>query len=123
MGPWPPLEVTYSLKKVPTFPGPSVQTPLVHEKPAVMTVSGCGVAEAGGVVEAWSVSVACGPVGVGVTCDPIGVDVGVVNELVGVGVRDRWLAETELGTRSPSSSKLVAMMAMSILFITTSSKA
>ena len=75
------------MKKVPTFPGPSVQTPLVHEKPAVMTVSGWGVAEAAGVVEAWSVNVGCGPVGVGVTCDPVGVDVGVRGELVGVGVR------------------------------------
>ena len=69
---------------------------MVHENPAVITVSGWGVAVAGGVVEAWSVSVGCGPVGVGVTWDPVGVDVGVVSELVGVGVRrDPWLAETE----------------------------
>jgi hypothetical protein len=82
------------LKNVPTFPGPSVQTPLVQEKPAVMTVSGCGVAEAGGVVEAWSVNVGCGPVGVAGA--PVGVDVGVSGGLVGEGVRrDPWSAETE----------------------------
>ena len=100
------------MKKVPTFPGPSVQTPLVHEKPAVITMSGWGVAVAAGVVEAWSVSVACGPVGVdvgvsvacgpvgvdvgvGMTCVPVGVDVGAGGELVGVAVRDPWRAETE----------------------------
>jgi hypothetical protein len=87
-----------------------VQTPLVQEKPAVMTVSGCGVAEAGGVVEAWSVNVGCGPV-------------GVAGAPVGEGVRrDPWSAETEYGTRSKSSSKLAATIAMSTFFITTSSK-
>ena len=59
-----------------------------------MTVSGCGVAEAAGVVEAWSVSVGCGPVGV--ACAPVGVDVGVEGGLVGVLVRRaERSAETE----------------------------
>ena len=82
--------MTYSLKKVPTFPGPRVQTPLVHEKPAVITVSGWRVAVAGGVVEAWSVSVGCTPVGVevGTAGEPVGVLVDCRGE---VGVRRKLL--------------------------------
>ena len=98
------------MKNVPTFPGPSVQTPLVHEKPAVITVSGWGV----------GVGVGCDPVGVavgvGVGCDPVGVAVGVGNELVGVGVRDPWRAESGAGPARVSKSKLTATTATSTCF-------
>jgi len=88
VGPEPPLEVTNWPTEVPTFPGPSSQTPLVHERPAVMTVSGWRVAVAGGVVEAWSVSVGCAPVGVevGAGGEPVGVLVDCGSD-VGEGVR------------------------------------
>jgi hypothetical protein len=50
-----------------------------------MTVSGWGLAVAGGVVEAWSVSVGCGPVGVevGAAGEPVGV---LVDWVVAVGL-------------------------------------
>jgi hypothetical protein len=120
VGPEPPLEVTYSLKNVPTFPGPRVQTPLVHEKPAVITMSGWGVAVGGGVVEAWSVSVGCAPVGVGVGvgAEPVGVEVGVGSVLVGVGVGEPWRAERGSGMASVSRSKLATMTPTITFFIT-----
>jgi hypothetical protein len=79
---------------------------LVHEKPAVTTMSGWGV----------GVGVGCDAVGVAVGCDPVGVAVGVGGEPVGVGVGDPWRAESGAGPARVSKSKLTATTATSTCF-------